>query len=664
MSVTITQQSLLPIRRDGQIATGGGTTSGGGSTLGGGGGGGGVTYVAGVNIIFSGTTISVVDAPSFAGNVTAPKFIEGSQCLALKYLPICNPIATGVLCVPIACISTCSIAPVACGTTSVLSPLVCGSTSVNTPVLNSSACMCGVSMILSCNANTPVFSSGFAGSGWKIDNTAGEITATFDNVYVRKNMTVYELDINKINSINGGLMVSAANGTVYCTSANKLYFDEDNGNKQFQFQCNDWVRAQNWTGRGIASYIGKVTGTTHCNTLGCAYASMSSTCTPWKNMELVQIGNSSCAARQNLIYITASDSCNPYIDMLSGVDTGSFTGKQKLRIGNLAGISDAAFGGALSGYGLYSNNVYLNGQIVIAGSSSGYANLTDKPTTLNAIESGTGTKLSGIAAGATVGATWGSNLYSVPAFLGGCSGAGLYMGATYMGYYNGSSWQSYIDCAGNSRFVGITEIGTNTQSYAGTVMNTAICGADIWENTRHDGYAGVLMINNKGYNGGTSEYRSTCIGNGKGSNLASFNANSSLTNIILGVSNDSTTTYAYVCSYPRIIGASTIDTVCTMTATNFILSSDETLKNNIQSLSIAPINIDYKQFNMKNEPEQLRFGVVAQDLQKTNPELVRTDENGILSVAYFDLLIREVAALKCQVKNLSLDLNYMRNYNC
>lgn len=90
----------------------------------------------------------------------------------------------------------------------------------------------------------------------------------------------------------------------------------------------------------------------------------------------------------------------------------------------------------------------------------------------------------------------------------------------------------------------------------------------------------------------------------------------------------------------------------TMTATNFILSSDERLKSCITSISLAPVDIEYKQFELVSEPNQLRYGVIAQDLQKTNPELVRVDENGILTVAYIDLLVKEVAYLKCKIIEL------------
>jgi len=50
---------------------------------------------------------------------------------------------------------------------------------------------------------------------------------------------------------------------------------------------------------------------------------------------------------------------------------------------------------------------------------------------------------------ATAGATWGTNLASIPATLGAAGAAGLYLSSTYMGYYDSSAWKTYIDSSGN-----------------------------------------------------------------------------------------------------------------------------------------------------------------------------------------------------------------------
>lgn len=101
------------------------------------------------------------------------------------------------------------------------------------------------------------------------------------------------------------------------------------------------------------------------------------------------------------------------------------------------------------------------------------------------------------------------------------------------------------------------------------------------------------------------------------------------------------------------------DTLCSvsnMYATNFILTSDARCKANVSSISIAPVNVEYKQFEMVNEPNQLRYGVLAQELQTNNPELVRIDCCGYLSVSYIDLLVKEIAYLKHKVCELEKKL--------
>jgi hypothetical protein len=83
-----------------------------------------------------------------------------------------------------------------------------------------------------------------------------------------------------------------------------------------------------------------------------------------------------------------------------------------------------------------------------------------------------------------------------------------------------------------------------------------------------------------------------------------------------------------------------------VTSGNFILSSDRRLKERIER--IPDLNwvdkIDFKTFRFKNdESKRQRYGVIAQEVEKINPELVFTDENGNKSVGYIDLLIAKVA---------------------
>jgi len=92
----------------------------------------------------------------------------------------------------------------------------------------------------------------------------------------------------------------------------------------------------------------------------------------------------------------------------------------------------------------------------------------------------------------------------------------------------------------------------------------------------------------------------------------------------------------------------------TLTATNFILSSDRRLKVNIKPISDLPKfrDIRFVQFNAKADKDQLRYGVIAQDVERVAPELVRTDAEGGKSVAYIDLLVAKIADLENRVAAL------------
>ena len=101
-----------------------------------------------------------------------------------------------------------------------------------------------------------------------------------------------------------------------------------------------------------------------------------------------------------------------------------------------------------------------------------------------------------------------------------------------------------------------------------------------------------------------------------------------------------------------ITNTTNISCTGTATATNFILSSDERLKKNIKDLEPKKIDIKWKSFELKLEPDYKRVGVIAQELEKTNPEFVREDVDGTKSVAYIDLLISKIVELEARIKKL------------
>jgi hypothetical protein len=95
----------------------------------------------------------------------------------------------------------------------------------------------------------------------------------------------------------------------------------------------------------------------------------------------------------------------------------------------------------------------------------------------------------------------------------------------------------------------------------------------------------------------------------------------------------------------------------TVRATNFLLSSDERLKTDIKDVEVKPINTKWKEFELKEDKGQKRYGVIAQELEKEHPEFVRTDDEGMKSVAYIDLLVAKNAELEARLEKLETLIN-------
>ena len=362
---------------------------------------------------------------------------------------------------------------------------------------------------------------------------------------------------------------------------------------------------------------------------------------------------------QGYYEVNAIDGTNgvnaPYMRIVTWTGHPATGSVLKFQSGNLNNITDSDFGGALSGWGVYSNNAYFKGKVVITG-GSGYANFTDKPT----IPTNTNQLTDGANLGAT--ANW-SSISGLPSpLVAPGSTPGLYLTSTYLGYWNGSAWVNFMDNAGNAGFTGVTTIGTQA---GGSGSNCTIMASSL-NDTASTSDSGAIYINNVGYQGGNSYFRDFIVADGKnwpngiliycdgsqdriGIRCNSVSDIDSMFRVMtrngaglkIGY-NDGATNFIY--------GALTSDN--TITATNFIGSSDERLKTKIEPLRFSHIPIKFKTFELKSEPGVKRTGVIAQELEKTNPEFVRKDENGMLSVASIDLLFAKVAELEARIKEL------------
>ena len=105
--------------------------------------------------------------------------------------------------------------------------------------------------------------------------------------------------------------------------------------------------------------------------------------------------------------------------------------------------------------------------------------------------------------------------------------------------------------------------------------------------------------------------------------------------------------------YVPLTGDSTV--AGTITATDFIATSDERVKDNITTASVGLIDsLNGREWDWKESGEK-GSGVVAQEIEQVLPHLVHTDDDGMKAVAYNGLigyLIEEVKALKAEVQEL------------
>jgi len=98
---------------------------------------------------------------------------------------------------------------------------------------------------------------------------------------------------------------------------------------------------------------------------------------------------------------------------------------------------------------------------------------------------------------------------------------------------------------------------------------------------------------------------------------------------------------------------SSISVSGTVTASNFILSSDRTLKTNIQPIIKDYSRLNLVSFNFKNNLDELRFGTIAQDLLSNGfDEFVTGDKEGEYKVKYIDLLVAKIAYLEVEINKL------------
>ena len=85
-----------------------------------------------------------------------------------------------------------------------------------------------------------------------------------------------------------------------------------------------------------------------------------------------------------------------------------------------------------------------------------------------------------------------------------------------------------------------------------------------------------------------------------------------------------------------------------ITADNFKLGSDRRIKQGIKPIKNIDFadKIKFVSYFMKSDTARIRYGVIAQDVERINPSFVYTDDKGMKSVDYIGILVSKIEALK------------------
>jgi hypothetical protein len=312
------------------------------------------------------------------------------------------------------------------------------------------------------------YSSGFAGSGWKIDNTS---TAEFKDLILRGTLTVYELLIQQVRATNGNVFITSS---AKVESSNSLSAINDDGTITFEepqnnlcpFVANDIIMMQQVKPGAAASganiikkLVYKVSSVSN-NVATVTNIGYNNSSFPEAGDEFVRIGNTSVATRQGSIYLTSDDSNAPFIDIKDGIasynDWNDAT-KTKVRVGKLDGITDtdAGLNGSQSDlYGLYGEDVYLKGHIYATSGEIGGISINSGTLTITASD------ISDVDSYAT-----NQDKQKLTDLLNDSpSGSGFFLDANRLGYYANGAFKTYMDRNGDFALIS-TGAGNNTLTW-------------------------------------------------------------------------------------------------------------------------------------------------------------------------------------------------------
>jgi len=210
------------------------------------------------------------------------------------------------------------------------------------------------------------FVDGLIGEGWQIwiDQLTGLSHLTIDKATIRQSLVALELLIQKVRSIGGQFIVSAANGKIkdVIRQGNnyRILFEQE-----CDFMVHDLMRCAVTSGASRKAYWVEI-ASADVNGVTVPVSEFGGVA-PTVGDECVLMGNTENKLRQNLISISATEDGQPRIDILDGVKAKNFNGCLRCRLGKLDGIRSSAFpaDNQPKGNGLYADNVWLKGTFVL-----------------------------------------------------------------------------------------------------------------------------------------------------------------------------------------------------------------------------------------------------------------------------------------------------------
>ncbi|MDL2243530.1 hypothetical protein LJB84_01655, partial [Bacteroidales bacterium OttesenSCG-928-J19] len=210
------------------------------------------------------------------------------------------------------------------------------------------------------------FVDGMFGEGWRLwmDKLTGLSNLTIDKVTIRQSLVAMELLIEKVRSIGGQFIVSAANGKIKEVKREGdnyiISFEQDN-----TFVAHDLMRCAVLSGTQMRGYWVEVAAATS-ESITVPVGEFEGT-EPLEGDECVLMGNTANPLRQNLISISATEDGQPRVDVMDGITGKNFSDCLRVRLGNLDGINDNRFpaDNQPQGNGLYGDNVYLVGTFLL-----------------------------------------------------------------------------------------------------------------------------------------------------------------------------------------------------------------------------------------------------------------------------------------------------------